>query len=185
MKSVLHSKRRGRRAERTQRRISQKPKPTLKKYRENPEHFARRMRVLRNKTAVQLFRTADENQQKLIAEKLIQPWAWYASPEEFFSVQTKGDPFWAMWKRFVDLQQTTHHDPRKRMELKQLRKILRQFTNPQIGFVGEMQQNGKTTIVVIVGRDMTAMMITRRLKEYLLFDPLKGWKKLEASKPKK
>ncbi len=136
------------------------------------------MRELRNRTAITLLRHATEKQKNLIAEKLTLPWKWYANPELFFNEQKKEDPLFGWWKNYQALRKTPHFSPQKRAQLKKIRNVLRIFTNPQVGFFGELMIGGERTVVAIVGRDMTPQMITRQLKEYLLMNSTEIFQKM-------
>lgn len=172
------SKRRQRRAVRTQRRAAQKPAPTYATYRENAEHFSARMKAIRERVVGHLFSRATPAEQKRITEKLLLPWKWYSSPEKFFAEQTKESPVLQFWKKYHALRNAPIMDARKRAEIKQMKIILNQFLNPQMGYVGEISNGGKKTVMVLVARDMTPKMIADRIRKFLLENPEEMWKKL-------
>ncbi len=177
------SKRRQRRVVRIQRRAAKKPTPTYATHRENAEHFSARMKAVRERVVGNLFSRATPAEQKRMTEKLLLPWKWYSSPEKFFADQTKESPVLSFWKKYNALRNAPILDARKRTEIKQMKRILIQFLNPQMGYVGEISHGGKKTVMVLVARDMTPKMIGDRIRKYLLENPEEMWRKWAGRKP--
>jgi hypothetical protein len=175
-------KRRQRRTTRLQRRDTRKPKPTFEQYRSNPDHFAARMKSIRERAAGQLFSRATPQERERITQKLILPWKWYASKEQFFNDLRPGDLFFPYVDKYRKLMAKSLLTHTEKVEARKLRIILGAFGNNQVGFVGEFMAKNKTTVVVIIGRDMTPEMIQKEIKKYLLRDETAGWKEMTKRK---
>lgn len=172
------SKRRQRRNARIQRRAARRPIPTYSTVRENPTHFTRAMAAIRRQVVNELFPRVTRPQQELITQKLSLPWKWYSSPEKFFEDQPKESFFGKYWNTYQALRNPPIMDAKKRVEWKQMRRILVQFLNPQLGYIGELPQKGKRVVVVLVARDMTPIMISKRIRDFLLENPEELWREM-------